>query len=52
MTDWQYVYWNEKVTDWKYVGWQNKETDWQYVKWQEQNSVSPDLKYRFNPRFG
>ena len=52
MTDWQYVYWNEKVTDWKYVGWQNKETDWQYVKWQEQNSVPPDLKYRFNPRFG
>ena len=52
MTDWQYVYWNEKVTDWKYVGWQNKETDWQYVKWDEQNSVHPDLKYRFNPRFG
>ena len=51
MTDWKYIDWQEKVTDWKYVEWQEKVANWKYVEWEEQNSVHPDLKNRFHPRF-
>ena len=51
MTDWQDIDWQEKMTDCRYVEWLEKMTDRKYVEWQEQNSVHPDLKYRFHSRF-